>query len=149
MKLCPRCQEMKDETAFGKNRSRKDGLQAQCRQCVKVTQHNWYVRNQETHYTNVKRRRDVIASEVISKLIAYLRVHPCVDCGEDDPLFLEFDHVHGPKRLSISNMYGQGYGWATILAEIEKCEVRCVKCHRRRTAKQFGHRRALLMGLSE
>jgi hypothetical protein len=38
-----------------------------------------------------------------SGLVAYLKEHPCVDCGE-----------------------------------IDKCDVRCANCHRRRTAADFG-----------
>jgi hypothetical protein len=32
----------------------------------------------------------------------------------------------------------QAYSWTSILAEINKCEIRCANCHRRRTALQFG-----------
>ena len=48
-------------------------------------------------------------------LLDYLSAAPCVDCGERDPVVLDFDHV-GP--------------------EIARCEVRCANCHRRRTIVQ-------------
>lgn len=66
----------------------------------------------------------------------YLSTHPCVDCGEGDPIVLEFDHVYGVKRLAVSHMIGS-FSWATIAEEIGKCEVRCANCHRRKTAAQF------------
>jgi hypothetical protein len=75
-------------------------------------------------------------------LLEYLRDHPCVDCGESDPLVLEFDHV-GEKSFEI----GAGLpdrNWDSILREIAKCEVVCANCHRRRTAQRFGTVRAVL-----
>jgi len=57
----------------------------------------------------------------------------CVDCGEENPVLLEFDHVRGKKRSNISDMSRQSYCIATIQKEIEKCEVRCANCHRQVT----------------
>lgn len=62
--------------------------------------------------------------------------HPCIDCGEQDVLVLQFDHVRGQKLQSISELVKAGYAWKAIEAEIAKCEVRCANCHARRTAKQ-------------
>lgn len=67
----------------------------------------------------------------------YLREHPCVDCGEADPVVLEFDHVRGEKFATIARM-AQGFSLAKVRAEIAKCDVRCANCHRRKTASQLG-----------
>lgn len=70
----------------------------------------------------------------------YLLAHPCVDCGETDPIVLDADHVRGKKHFNISAML-QGYAWSAVLEELEKCEMRCANCHRRKTAKEFGYDR--------
>jgi hypothetical protein len=68
----------------------------------------------------------------------YLQSHPCVDCGEADPLVLDFDHRDGVEKLeTIAYLRVRG-NREELLAEIEKCDVRCSNCHSRRTAKQFG-----------
>jgi len=73
-------------------------------------------------------------------LRAYLSHHPCVDCGEKDPIVLEFDHVKGNKKNAVSQLAGKA-SLATISKEIEKCVVRCANCHRRRHAKERGYYR--------
>lgn len=55
----------------------------------------------------------------------------CVDCGERDPIVLDFDHVRGRKVRNVGMMYSSST--AALLAEIAKCEVRCANCHRRAT----------------
>jgi hypothetical protein len=57
----------------------------------------------------------------------------CVDCGEQDILVLEFDHV-GDKRSTVTSLAWSETSLARIDAEIACCEVRCCNCHRRRTA---------------
>jgi hypothetical protein len=35
---------------------------------------------------------------------SYLSTHPCVDCGESNPIVLESDHVRGRKKMIVSQM---------------------------------------------
>jgi len=75
-------------------------------------------------------------------LIQFFAAHPCVDCGETDPVVLEFDHLRD-KAFAIGPALSQK-NWNSILEEIEKCEVVCANCHRRRTARRRGALRAVL-----
>lgn len=62
----------------------------------------------------------------------YLSCHPCVDCGESNPLCLDFDHVRGTKEMNVSKALRKTGTWSIdrLLNEIRKCEVRCANCHR-------------------
>jgi hypothetical protein len=62
----------------------------------------------------------------------YKATHPCVDCGEADPIVLEFDHRE-PSEKSFSLSDARRLSLSKIAAEIAKCDVRCANCHRRRT----------------
>ena len=73
-------------------------------------------------------------------LVEFLRERPCVDCGERDPIVLEFDHL-AEKEFAISAGL-RGRRWDDVLREIDKCEVVCANCHRRRTAHRGGFARA-------
>lgn len=59
--------------------------------------------------------------------------HPCVDCGERDPVVLDFDHVSGVKRFNVAGEVYRSANLAKIQAEVAKCDVRCSNCHRRKT----------------
>lgn len=63
----------------------------------------------------------------------YLRNNPCVDCGESDPILLEFDHVKDKKVMNISDTIYNQWSIKRIQKEIDKCEVRCANCHRKVT----------------
>lgn len=65
-----------------------------------------------------------------------LRMNPCVDCGfvPEVPSQMDFDHVRGEKKTSVSR--SALWGPKTLLAEIEKCDLVCANCHRLRTAKR-------------
>lgn len=86
---------------------------------------------------NLKRRDELKA------LVAdYLSKHPCIDCGEDDPIVLEFDHRDpSEKTANIGDMVSRvkGHSVQRVMDEIAKCDVRCANCHRRAT---FHARRA-------
>lgn len=57
----------------------------------------------------------------------------CFDCGESNPIVLEFDHVTGNKADNIADMVNKSYSTETIKQEIRKCKVRCANCHRIKT----------------
>jgi hypothetical protein len=63
------------------------------------------------------------------------------DCGEGDPVVLDFDHVRGEKLFSVSKGLTDR-SFDTLVAEMAKCEVVCANCHRRRTARRAGFARA-------
>ena len=67
-----------------------------------------------------------------------MRKNGCVDCGESDPVVLEFDHVVGEKLYNVANIVGTCLSLKTVKEELAKCAVRCANCHRRKTAKEQG-----------
>jgi hypothetical protein len=83
-------------------------------------------------YSRPLRRRNLLF------LLDYLRGAPCVDCGENDPVVLDFDHV-GTKRAGVVQLAGREHSIASLEREIAECEVRCANCHRRRTILEQGH----------
>ena len=76
--------------------------------------------------------------KVRGKLLEFLSSKECMDCGENDPIVLDFDHKNPNLKFKpISNMLSGHYSWESLLKEIEKCEIRCANCHRRKTYVQF------------
>jgi hypothetical protein len=96
----------------------------------------WYAKNfDRLRESKNKRIRDAKKRNGLY-VFQYLKNHPCVDCGESDPIVLEFDHQHSKER-NVSDLLRGSYSLKKVILEIDKCEVRCANCHRRKTAKQF------------
>jgi len=74
-------------------------------------------------------------------VLQFLLDGQCVDCGEGDPLVLQFDHVQD-KLDHVSWLVGSGCSPARLQRELSKCEIRCANCHRRATAEVRGWFRA-------
>jgi len=68
-------------------------------------------------------------------ILEYLKVHPCVDCGEMNIIVLEFDHIIGEKERCVSEMIYRN-SISNLEKEINKCEVVCANCHKKRTEKR-------------
>jgi hypothetical protein len=72
-----------------------------------------------------------------------LREAACVDCGQRDPLVLQFDHRPGERKArDIGWLVSSGCRASLLAEELAKCDVRCANCHRRRTAAARGWFRA-------
>lgn len=68
----------------------------------------------------------------------YLETRHCIDCGEKDIIVLEFDHKDSSDKINnVCLMVKRAVSLDTLKKEIDKCEIRCANCHRRKTAKQF------------
>ena len=113
-----------------------------CRPCRAEYGREHYLKNRERYVSNAMRRTKRVLRQNMTFLLEYLYVHPCVDCGETDPLVLEFDH-QTDKQFEIARGVREKR-WDQVLKEIKKCEVVCANCHRRRTAKRRGTLRLLL-----
>lgn len=74
--------------------------------------------------------------KAIKIVFDYLNEHPCVDCGEKDLLILEFDHISDKVETISVLLYKRYWDLDFLKTEMSKCEVRCVKCHRKKTLKQ-------------
>ena len=100
-KHCNKCGKDKPISEFGKNSSKKDGLQSMCKECT-------------------KEYREWINS-IKSKL-------KCSICGEDRIWCLDFHHVNpNEKEGSVSHMIQAPN---KLKLELEKCIVLCANCHR-------------------
>jgi hypothetical protein len=136
-KLCAKCSSVKPTSEFNRNKWKKDGLQHYCREC----HYQSVIASQRTHreafLKRLQRYNERKRNEIRRMVFEYLQTHPCVDCGESDVIVLDFDHQRD-KKHTISQLIISNKQWADILNEIEKCEVRCANCHRRKTAQQFG-----------
>lgn len=126
---CARCGLLLPLELFSRLR---DGRQAWCKSCF---------RSYHGGRRDVARGRTLTRIEAAQAfIIAYLDSHPCIECGADDPVVLEFDHVRDKRHL-VSSLVAHGAPLGRIALEIERCEVVCVNCHRRRTAQRQGSRR--------
>lgn len=124
MKKCSKCKED------------HEGSSSYCKKCS-----NEIHREQYELDPKYKERKRLQKQEFTNKnrkyVYEYLCNHSCIDCGEYDPIVLEFDHRDN-KFKGVSDMI-PNYSLQKIKEEIDKCDVRCANCHRRKTAKTFNY----------
>lgn len=126
----PICEKHKEEKILS-------GKRYKCKSCNKEYQQKWYSENQKEQIARVaqgtKKYRDLNREFVID----YLEKNPCVSCGEDDIVVLEFDHLRD-KKFSIGRMIHIATSTDALKDEIDKCEVLCANCLKRKKAKAEG-----------
>jgi hypothetical protein len=140
-RTCTRCREAKSPAAFPPVRRGEPRLQTWCRPCFAEVNARNYRRDHERQKARLRRNVESNRAHNRSRVIAYLSQHPCVDCREADIVVLEFDH-HRDKAADVSKLVNSGATWARVQAEIDKCDVRCANCHRRKTEDRRSHARA-------
>ena len=149
-KSCPRCAQVLPTEQFNVKKLAANGspiFQPLCKVCNRAYQRQHYLDNKEVYKAKAKAYDKKAGEQNFANLLKYLALHPCVDCGEPDPVVSEFDHrEQSEKKASVATLLAVvRASWATIQREIDKCDVRCANCHKRRTAKQLGWRKAALL----
>jgi hypothetical protein len=134
MKKCTRCSELKENNLFAKRSRSSDGLASWCKKCYSDHARQKYIDGDKIRKD---RNKTKIEREARGYIWSVLSTSSCIDCGNSDPLVLEFDHRDGVDKLAnISMMFRRSVG--AIITEINKCDIRCANCHRKRTQLQFG-----------
>lgn len=145
MKICTDCKIEKDIDDFPWKNKAKGWRLGRCKPCYNA----WFKKYFDNSYEKKKKHQERV--KLVNKkqllenrirALEYLKQHPCVDCGEANPIVLDFDHKDPQdKAFNVCQalVYKSYTGWHMIEQEIEKCDIRCANCHRIKTAKQFGY----------
>lgn len=144
MKRCATCGVLKPLDDFMWRRTARGERDAYCRPCRAAYKKAHYAANKERYIRNANAWNAKSSARRVAWLLQYFESHPCVDCGETDPVVLDFDHVRDKEFNVSAGLHWRN--WNEVLAEIAKCEVRCANCHRRRTAERGGFARVIFTG---
>lgn len=134
---CSACGADKTAREFSFADERRKLLNSYCRVCQAAYRHAHYIANKPDY---IRRAIAQVAGRRVEnrrEVLAYLKAHPCIDCGIADPIVLEFDHRDRKQKLTEVGKMMVNMRWERVKAEIERCDVRCVNCHRRKTARDF------------
>jgi hypothetical protein len=136
-RTCCTCGLVKPVSEFALKNKERGTRSTKCRSCQAAYSREHYRRNRPAYLERTATQRRFNREECRQQVYNYLMEHPCADCGEGDPIVLEFDHRDpSKKRASISRLINH-VTWAALQREIARCDVRCANCHRVRTAEQF------------
>lgn len=142
--ICRNCSQEKNEDQFSIVRKKRSNL---CYECKRTYDNKYYANNKEK-IAPFKVIRNSERTKILKwKILNFLRENGCLNCSENDPIVLDFDHLRD-KEYNVSDMVRLGYSWNKISKEISKCQILCSNCHRKKTAKYFGHYRFINQGLA-
>ena len=139
-KTCTKCNEEKSVEQFSWKNKKKQKRRTMCKACHSAYRRQHYLDNQEMYKEKARRwndeNQDAYREKMRRHTFEYLLNHPCVDCGETNPIALQFDHVRGVKIAPVSVLLSTTISLKRLKEEIAKCEVRCANCHQIKTAKE-------------
>lgn len=77
--------------------------------------------------TNGKRRHET-SKAIRQHIRIYKLSHPCIECGENNPVCLTFHHKDSKrKEMNVGKLIKMGL--YIVDREIKKCNVLCLNCH--------------------
>ncbi|MGN6663354.1 MAG: hypothetical protein ACTHK6_03965 [Solirubrobacterales bacterium] len=124
----------KPDEEFAWHRRARGQRQTYSRPCGAEYHRGHYRANKQRYIDATARRKKAQLEGRVVFLVDHFRNHPCIDCGETDPVLLEFDHLRDKKFTIATGIRNRNRN--DVLDEIAKCDVVCANCHRRRTAQR-------------
>ena len=118
-----------------KHNVEKTGKKPKCSECNKEYQRKWFAENRKIQQYRVSSNNRKYREAAQTFLFEYLLEHPCIICKEADVLVLDFDHLKD-KKANLCTLAQRGKNIDFLKKEIEKCQVLCSNCHRRKTSKE-------------
>lgn len=127
LRYCKKCDSKKPltEEFWHHRKSRKDGWEFYCSECVRKTTLINYNKN-KSKWNETTRKNKRLTRDKINK---YKDSCCCLKCGEKRNYVLDFHHLD-PKIKDFQIAQGSAKGWKKILLEIDKCIILCSNCHR-------------------
>lgn len=132
-KVCSKCEADRPASDFWR---RGTGLSPWCKPCHRTRASERYKSPIEKRRIRENNKRKMHTVRLY--IWGILTRSNCADCGESDPVVLEFDHLDGSaKERDISSL--RDCSIAKLQSEIDKCEVVCANCHKKRTSQRGDH----------
>jgi hypothetical protein len=103
---CTDCGETRLLEDFSYRDQARGLRRARCRFCMRTYAREHYRRNKVRYMTADWARKCSSRGDIGREMDEYLRTHTCADCGENDPLVLEFDHKMESRNSRPSRFYG-------------------------------------------
>lgn len=143
--ICRTCDDDKLEEEFH-FKNKKTGLRnKQCKNCSSLYRKKYYSENKESAILYALKSNVDIRLRNRQYVWDYLKKHPCIDCGNDNPIVLDFDHKDNSNKIcDIGVAADSNWSLRKIQIEIDKCNIRCSNCHRIRTAIQFNWYKSII-----
>ncbi len=136
-KICSKCKLLKPIGEYNFKDKSKGTYQCQCKSCTRNNIKNHYTNNKQYYLDKTRKRNSELRKVINEYILNYLKNHKCIDCGESDPIVLEFDHRDRTQKDMHVSSFLKARMLDKVKSEIEKCDVRCANCHRKKTARQF------------
>ena len=144
VRVCARCHSEKPIEAFPIKDKARGTRRHYCLPCCREYGREHYQANRAVYLARTRKHHADRRPRHRALVREYLMTHPCVDCGVVDPMVLEFDHRDPAMKVDDVGRLIHTGTLAALRSEIDKCDVRCGNCHRRKTLLQFGSYRVTM-----
>lgn len=136
-RICSQCKLEKplNKNFFNAKDKRGIKFRTDCKDCQHLKQSAAYIKKSESYKKACKNYRSILKEQNQKLLWDFFLKNPCVKCGESNPVVLELDHLRD-KKYCISQIIFS-HTWESVQKEMEKCQVLCAHCHKKKTAKDF------------